>query len=140
MTKCKNCYTGVLGHSNSQRDFSLLGEESNPKFIPDFEFDYCPRCGHYLRHAITDDDQMDVHIWFGLTYACYLTLPRLILDSMPHEWQYAFVELLNAIPSTLVIDDAYTGNYRVQMIDRRGKYLKDPYREYRHVKKLELKK
>jgi hypothetical protein len=36
-----------------------------------------------------------IHSFFGLSYANYLVVPRTLLQSMPDEWQYKFVELLH---------------------------------------------
>lgn len=35
-----------------------------------------------------------VHDWFGLTYAGYLVVPRLILQELPYDWQRRFVGLM----------------------------------------------
>lgn len=35
-----------------------------------------------------------IHLWFSLTYANYLIVPRSVLQSMPDEWQARFVGLL----------------------------------------------
>lgn len=78
-----------------------------------------------------NDEPMDISTWFNLTYASYLVLPRLWLETMPIEWQYKFVALLNEIPETLDIDDEYPATYLVTC-KRRGKFVKDIYRDYRH--------
>lgn len=71
-----------------------------------------------------------INEWFGLTYANYLVLPRLILQSMPAEWQHQFVRLLDQIPEIIDFDESYSDcyciNYKVD-----GKYSRDPYRDYR---------
>lgn len=41
-----------------------------------------------------------IHSHFGLTYAQYLVLPRTALQSMPDEWQSAFVKLLEELNET----------------------------------------
>lgn len=38
-----------------------------------------------------------IHGFFGLTYASYLVLPRVLLQSMPDEWQTAFVRLVEQL-------------------------------------------
>lgn len=73
---------------------------------------------------------MDIHLWFELTYASYLVIPRLILQSMPLEWQHEFVALLNEIPETLVLDEEYESTYTVHY-RKNGKFAIDPYKEYR---------
>jgi len=42
----------------------------------------------------------NIHEWFELTYANYLTIPRSILQSMPDKWQEKFVECLNELDET----------------------------------------
>jgi hypothetical protein len=39
-------------------------------------------------------DHEAIHLWFGLTYANYLVVPRSVLQSMPDEWQARFVGCL----------------------------------------------
>jgi hypothetical protein len=84
------------------------------------------------------DEPMDVSLWFNLTYASYLVLPRLWLESMPLDWQYQFVGMLNEIPETLVIDSDYDATYMVRY-KKGGKFAKDPYRDYRHLPNLKRK-
>jgi hypothetical protein len=43
------------------------------------------------------DESEPVHLWFGLTYANYLVLPRSVLQSMPQEWQAKFCTLLDEL-------------------------------------------
>jgi len=71
------------------------------------------------------DEPMDISLWFNLTYAAYLVLPRLWLETMPIEWQQKFVALLNEIPDTLEIDDNYSAEYTV-IIDTEPSNLKKP--------------
>jgi hypothetical protein len=40
-------------------------------------------------------EKMDFNLWFGLSYASWLTIPRIVLESMPEEWQCKMVELIN---------------------------------------------
>lgn len=35
-----------------------------------------------------------IHLWFSLSYANYLVVPRSVLQSMPQEWQARFVTCL----------------------------------------------
>ena len=30
---------------------------------------------------------LDLSNWFGLSYASFLTLPRVLMEAMPEEWQ-----------------------------------------------------
>lgn len=59
-----------------------------------------------------------IHSWFGLTYASWLTLPRLSLQEMPLDWQARFVELLNEgerlglqVPDGLVVQRQIGGKF-----------------------------
>jgi hypothetical protein len=73
----------------------------------------------------------DVHGWFGLTYAQYLTIPRVILDAMPGEWQARFVRCLIELGATFDWLPK-EGRYWVRLKDGRGRYVVDPLMEYRH--------
>lgn len=69
-----------------------------------------------------------IHEWFELTYAQYLTIPRSVLQSMPTEWQERFVQCLEELDDT--IDWRPQGQYWVELRDSRGKYMRDPLRNY----------
>lgn len=74
-----------------------------------------------------------VHRWFSLTYSSYLVLPRLMLESMPLEWQHKLVALLEEADDTIDLEEGYTGNYSIQY-KVKGKIAKDPYSDYRRGK------
>jgi len=96
------------------------------------------------------DDSRDIHAWFELTYAQYLTIPRSVLQSMPEEWQHRFVQCLDELDATIDWRPA-RGQYRVQLrevverwskaegmfVQRWGKEIDDPLMDYergrRHV-------
>lgn len=69
--------------------------------------------------------------WFELSYAQYLTVPRSVLEQMPFEWQEQFAKLFQELDETLDWRPA-EGRYWVQLRDDKGRYVKDPYQEYRH--------
>jgi len=71
-----------------------------------------------------------IHTWFELSYANYLTLPRAVLQSMPHEWQDKFVYLLNEIEAHLGIDWEPRGGYRVLALNEDGLEIQDEYSNY----------
>jgi len=62
--------------------------------------------------------------WFNLSYASFLTLPRVLMEAMPVEWQNRMVALLNeyaeAFPNQPDIGT------RVQVTDLSGKLIKTP--------------
>lgn len=47
-----------------------------------------------------DTRSLAIHDWFGLTYAQFLTLPRVIMDAMPAHWQEQMVVLLDELGET----------------------------------------
>ena len=74
-------------------------------------------------------DEMDVHCWFGLTYANYLVLPRTLLQSMPEAWQHRFVGCLRELEQAFWhIDQA--DSYMVRAKSHSGKFVADPVPHY----------
>lgn len=71
-----------------------------------------------------------IHGWFGLTYASYLVLPRVVMESMSLEWQKKMVELLEEIGDKR--GQYLDGDYAVQLRNKKGQFTYDPLREYRH--------
>lgn len=70
--------------------------------------------------------------WFNLSYASWLTIPRVLLEAMPFEWQDKLAALLNEY------DEAYPNQpnigTRVQVTDGSGHLIKTPdwLINYRH--------
>jgi hypothetical protein len=95
-----------------------------------------------LAKAVLDKDGKDVHepvhIWFSLSYAAYLILPRLILQNMPVGWQRDFISLVDEIESTL--GPLPSMKYSVQRRGNNGKFTKDPFANYRRGSLEEAKK
>ena len=71
-----------------------------------------------------------IHDWFELSYASYLVLQRLILRSMPLDWQHRFVELLTEIEEEFDTSDV-PNNFSVCARGEGGRFIKDNYRDYR---------
>lgn len=68
--------------------------------------------------------------WFGLSYASWLTLPRVLMHQMPDEWQGRMASLLKEMdehfPSVPGMDTAV-------FVREDGKFAKCPrWIEYRH--------
>lgn len=83
-----------------------------------------------LEQAEILDDEA-IHSFFGLTYANYLVLPRVALQSMPSEWQRQFVKLLEAIPETLKEYNALEPEtYLVSCKNLNGMFVKDKFPHY----------
>lgn len=55
--------------------------------------DFCASKGMGASDAIWQDSE-PIHLFFSLSYAQYLTIPRTVLQSMPREWQERFVKCL----------------------------------------------
>jgi len=79
--------------------------------------------------------ERDVSMFFELTYAQFLTIPRLYLEHMSKKWQVAFVKLLDQL------DEAFSwkpknGQYWVNLRGDDGKFkpLNSNVCDYRHGK------
>ena len=78
-----------------------------------------------------DEGYGKLHGWFGLSYASWLTMPRVMIQEMPDEWQGRMAALLEEY------DDAYPNQpdigTRVQIVVN-GKLVKTPewLIQYRH--------
>lgn len=68
-------------------------------------------------------ESADLQLWFGLSYASFLTLPRVLMEAMPLEWQDKMAGLL------MEYDKAYPNqpdiSTRVQ-VTQHGKLIKTP--------------
>ncbi len=76
-----------------------------------------------------------IHMWFELTYAQYLTIPRSVLQSMPQEWQARFVGLLKQLDATFDWHPK-EGRYWVKLKDGKGRYVQDPLMDYERGRRL----
>ena len=76
--------------------------------------------------------------WFGLSYASWLTIPRVLMEAMPDRWQRQMAELLEQYSSTWTNWPEQWGT-RVQVTND-GKLIKTPevLINYRHPRKAEL--
>lgn len=77
-----------------------------------------------IRRNTLGQGHIDLSTWFGLSYASYLTLPRVLMECMPDEWQGRMAALLREY------DDAWPNwpdgmDTRVQ-ITMRGRLVKTP--------------
>ncbi len=90
------------------------------------------------------DSVMDSPIseWFELSYAQFLTVPRLVMESMPYKWQEQIAALLEEM------DDTFDwrpneGRYWVQLKDGNGRDCDAPLGDYRrgsvtHLRRKQL--
>lgn len=77
--------------------------------------------------------------WFGLSYASFLTLPRVLMEDMPDEWQAKMAELLNEY------DAAYSNQPDLEpfvQFRRGNRFVKAPewILNYRRPNKEEINK
>ncbi len=71
-----------------------------------------------------------IHEYFGLTYGNYLVLPRSILQSMPDEWQWEFVKMMNELTDRFGYEWEPKGGYTVLALDENKKFTSDSYSNY----------
>ncbi len=76
------------------------------------------------------DGAEPISTWFELSYAQFLTVPRLVMESMPVEWQYKMTALLEEMDATF--DWRPTeGRYWVRLRDSCGRFSPAPLNDYR---------
>lgn len=66
--------------------------------------------------------------WFGLSRASYLVVPRLGMQAMPTDWQDRMIALLDELHAAGM---SSKGKYRVSRINNRGRFIADPWADYR---------
>ena len=78
-------------------------------------------------------------MWFGLSYASWLTLPRVLMHEMPDEWQQKMADLLHEYEETF--PNPPDLGTRVQ-VTYRGKLTKTPgwLINYRHPDYAQINK
>lgn len=83
-------------------------------------------------------DCEDIWHWFGLSYSAYLVLPRAVMCAMPKQWQYDFLVLLDELEATFDTDK-FPGDYMVKA-KKNGKFIKDPFSNYKRCDVEEFRK
>ena len=76
--------------------------------------------------------KIDSWEWFGLSYASWLVVPRIALQSMPEEWQHRFFGMLNELEEKLEHPEGYRELEFMVRLKRKGRFTKSPYPPYRH--------
>lgn len=79
----------------------------------------------------SDLNRQPIHDWFELSYAQFLTVPRLVMESMPLDWQRKMAALLQEMDDTFNWRPA-EGRYWVRLKDARGRFTDAPLADYRH--------
>jgi hypothetical protein len=76
-----------------------------------------------MNEEITRYESSDLQLWFGLSYASFAVLPRVLMEAMPFEWQDKMAALL------MEYDEAFPNqpdiSTRVQ-VTQNGKLIKTP--------------
>lgn len=83
------------------------------------------------------DRSEELQTWFSLSYASWLTIPRVLMESMPKEWQDKMAALL------FEYDEAFPNmpDYRTYVsLKRDGKFVKPPRYliDYRHPDRVAI--
>ncbi len=75
--------------------------------------------------------------WFSLSYASWLTMPRVLMHAMPDEWQAKMAELLHEYDDTFNTDDLPNSIVQAR---RNGKLTRWPewLLRYRHPDEYEI--
>lgn len=68
--------------------------------------------------------------WFELSYAQFLTVPRLVMESMPVEWQGKMADLLREMDETFDWRPS-NGRYWVRLKNDEGRFTEAPLGDYR---------
>jgi hypothetical protein len=79
--------------------------------------------------------------FFSLSYASFLVIPRVVMQSMPREWQQKIVDLIHDMEETFDFSDV-SDNYFVQQRNENGTLRNPDLGQYRHanVEHLRIKK
>ncbi|MDA0244924.1 MAG: hypothetical protein OT477_16025 [Chloroflexi bacterium] len=68
--------------------------------------------------------------WFELSRAQFLTVPRLVMEAMPVEWQEKMADLLREMDETFDWRPS-NGRYWVRLKDDEGRFTEAPLGDYR---------
>ena len=75
-----------------------------------------------------------INAWGGLYRTQYLVLSRTMLEAMPDEWQERFVGMMEEVTDQFDVNaDGFPHfDYQVRAIDSNGRYIQDPWGQYRY--------
>ena len=76
------------------------------------------------------ESEEPINWWFELSYAQYLTVPRLVMQSMPLEWQRKMAVLLQEMDETFDWRPK-EGQYWVKLKNSKGRFMDAPLEDYR---------
>ena len=84
-------------------------------------------------------DKMDSWDYFGLSYASWLVLPRIALQSMPKKWQNKFYSLVNEMYDKVEFPDGFLDLSFSVTAKKGGKFVSHELPHYKH-NELNIKK
>lgn len=85
--------------------------------------------------AMPMNQSEEMELWWNLSYAAWLTLPRVLVQEMPPEWQDRLAALLHEYSEAFPCGPrVFQGGTRVQITDERGNLVATPewLKDYRH--------
>lgn len=88
------------------------------------------------QNEVWQDDP--ISLWFELSYAQYLTVPRSVMEAMPYEWQKKMAGLLFEMDARIDWRPK-EGRYWCRLKDGKGRFVHDPFMEYRHPIKITVR-
>ena len=111
----------------------LLPSLATTPRVVGFEKAWIPSYRFKQKEKMTSQKVSDspIHVWFELSYSQYLTVPRLVMESMPLEWQEKMAGLLREMDETFDWRPK-EGRYWVMLKDENGRYTHAPLHDYRH--------
>lgn len=82
-------------------------------------------------------NRKDLSLWFGLSHASFLVLPRVAMEAMPQEWKEKMAELLNEYDETIDVSAYGVHSCFVTVKDENNRFMKMPEEliNYRHPSK-----
>lgn len=84
---------------------------------------------------VTDKDReelWDSDLWFSLSYASWLVLPRIALQSMPEEWQNRFFGMVAELNEKIIYPDGYRDLDFTVTAKKANRFTKHVLPSYRH--------
>lgn len=88
---------------------------------------------------LTQGSSNQMEMFWELSYAQYLTVPRSVIQSMPIVWQDRLAVLLKEMDAEIPQWRPTEGSYWCRLRDNRGRLVHDRFMEYRHAPYLELR-
>ncbi|HHN8377407.1 TPA: hypothetical protein ACRRXV_002335 [Morganella morganii] len=94
-----------------------------------------------MKESIQPVNSSDLWDWFGLSYASFLVLPRVLMHEMPTEWQTKMAALLHEYDETFDTSSV-CHSVIVSAKDKNNRFMKMPkyIRNYRHPERDEIAK